>query len=88
MENVVIASDSLQILLYCGFNGSLANFTGKFKKKNLKKMFAYPLIKLAQNSVCLYFQLEKNIKKIQYLYNVLWKFNRKIQYNFPIKITC
>lgn len=51
-------------------------------------MFAYPLIKSAHNSVCLYFQLEKNIKKIQYLCKVLWKFNRKIQYNFPIKITC
>jgi len=34
------------------------NFTAEFKKK---KMFAYALITLAQNSVCLYFQLEKNI---------------------------
>lgn len=54
-------------------------------------MFAYALIKLAENSVCLYFQLQRKKKpteEIQYLCNVLWKFNRKIQYNFPIKITC
>lgn len=79
IESVLVGSCILSLMLF-------ENFTARKKRKNKKKV--YPLIKLAQNPMCLYLQQAKNIKKIQYLCSMLWKFNSKIQYNFPIKITC